>query len=152
MKKFFKEFKAFAMKGNVLDMAIGIMIGAAFGKIVSSLVNDILMPLIGLIKGGSNLSGAFYALDGNTYVTIEAAQEAGVGTLNYGLFIQTIIDFIIIALCVFLVMKVVNKLTAKPKEEAKEPRKCEFCLQVIPDEATRCPYCTSELPKPEKVK
>lgn len=150
MKNFFKEFKQFAMKGNVLDMAIGIMIGAAFGKIVSSLVNDILMPVIGLILGGVNLNGAFYALDGKHYASIEAAKEAGAGTLNYGMFFQTIIDFIIIALCVFCVMKLFNKLFPKHEEPKKEPRKCQFCFQVIPDEATRCPYCTSELNHTEK--
>ncbi|MDY6072582.1 MAG: large conductance mechanosensitive channel protein MscL [Eubacteriales bacterium] len=149
MKKFFTEFKEFAMKGNVLDMAIGVMVGAAFGKIVSSLVNDILMPLIGIILGGINLKGAFYALDGKTYASIDAAKAAGVGTLNYGIFVQTIIDFVIIAFCIFSVMKVVNKLFEKPKPVEKEPRKCEYCFQIIPEEATRCPYCTSELHKQE---
>lgn len=149
MKKFFKEFKEFAMKGNVLDMAIGVIIGGAFGKIVSSLVNDLLMPLIGMLLGGTNLSGAFYALDGNSYPSIEAAQTAGVGTLNYGLFIQTIIDFLIIALCIFSVLKMINKFFAKPEPEKEDPRKCDYCFMVIPDEATRCPHCTSELHKHE---
>jgi large conductance mechanosensitive channel len=149
MKKFFTDFKAFIMRGNVLDLAIGVMIGGAFASIVSSLVNDILMPVIGLISGGFNISGAFLALDGNVYASQEAAVAAGAGTLNYGMFLQKIIDFVIMALCVFLIIKLVAKLiTKKPKEPAKEPRKCPFCLGVIDDKATRCPHCTSQLDNP----
>ncbi|MGN0991806.1 MAG: large conductance mechanosensitive channel protein MscL, partial [Candidatus Ventricola sp.] len=115
MKKFFEEFKAFAMRGNVVDMAIGVIIGGAFGKITTSLVNDIFMPLLGIVTGGVNFGGLFYALDGNQYTTIEAAAEAGVATLNYGAFIQYIIDFILVAFCMFLVIKLMNGL--KKKEE-----------------------------------
>jgi large conductance mechanosensitive channel len=146
MKKFFQDFKTFVMRGNILDLAVGVMIGGAFGSIVSSLVNDILMPVIGLILGGFNVSGAFYALDGQTYASQEAAVAAGAGTLNYGVFIQKIIDFLLIALCVFLVIRFMAKLM--PKKPAKEARKCPFCLQPIDDKATRCPHCTSQLEKP----
>ncbi|MDY5731428.1 MAG: large conductance mechanosensitive channel protein MscL [Eubacteriales bacterium] len=147
MKKFLNEFKEFALKGNVMQMAIGIMIGAAFGKIVSSLVNDLLTPLIGLLLGGMNFSDLFVQLGGTTtFATIEAAKEAGVATLNYGLFIQAVIDFVIIALVIFSVLKVVNKLTPKKEEEpAKEPRLCPHCFGEVHDEATRCPHCTSQL-------
>ncbi len=152
MKKFFSDFKAFVMRGNVLDLAIGVMIGGAFASIVSSLVNDILMPVIGLISGGFNISGAFLALDGKVYASQEAAVAAGAGTMNYGMFLQKIIDFLIMALCVFLIVRLVAKLIAKkPKEPAapaKEPRKCPFCLEVIDDKATRCPHCTSQLDTP----
>ena len=110
MKKFLEEFKAFAMRGNVVDMAIGVVIGGAFGSITTSLVNDIFMPLLGVITGGINFGGLFYALDGQTYASIEAAKEAGVGTLNYGAFIQYVINFILIAFCMFIVVRLMNKL------------------------------------------
>jgi large conductance mechanosensitive channel len=150
MKQFFKDFKAFAMKGNVLDLAVGVIIGGAFGKIVASLVNDIVMPLIGLIVGNVNLAGAFYPLNGKIgeYTTIEATNKAGIGTLNYGMFLQTIIDFLLIALCIFLFIKLMARLSFKKKEEAKPSpavRLCRFCKQPVHEEATRCPHCTSEL-------
>ncbi len=141
MKQFFKDFKAFAMKGNVLDLAVGVIIGGAFGKIVTSLVNDIIMPLIGLITGNVNLAGAFIALDGK-------ATEAGTGTLNYGMFLQSVIDFLLIALSIFLFVKLIAKLSFKKKEEAKPApaaRLCRYCKQPVHEEATRCPHCTSEL-------
>ena len=147
MKKFMEEFKAFAMRGNVIDMAIGVVIGGAFGKITTSLVNDIFMPLLGILTGGVNFGGLFYALDGNQYASIEAAAEAGVGTLNYGVFIQCIIDFLLVALCMFLVIKFMNRLK-KPEPApapAKAPRLCPFCRQEVADDATRCPHCTSEI-------
>jgi large conductance mechanosensitive channel len=147
MKKFFQDFKAFALRGNVLDLAVGVIIGGAFGKIVSSLVNDLIMPLIGLLLGGFNLSGAFYALDGKTYASIAEATDAGAGTLNYGLFIQTVIDFLIVALCIFLFLRIIARILPKKKEEAPapDPRLCPFCLQPVHDKATRCPHCTSQL-------
>ena len=154
MKKFLKEFKEFAMKGNVLDMAIGVIIATAFGKIVSSLISDILMPLIGLATGGVNVSGMFAILgevpEGEVVNSLEKAAELGVATLNYGTFIQTIIDFICIALCIFIFIKLINK--TKKKEEAPAPaapttKKCPFCCSEIAIEATRCPHCTSEQPK-----
>lgn len=148
MKKFLEDFKAFAMRGNVVDMAIGVVIGGAFGKITTSLVGDIFMPLLGVITGGINFTGLFYALDGNHYPSIEAATEAGVGTLNYGMFIQNIIDFLLIALCMFLVVRLMNKFHREaPAAPAKEPRLCPFCKSEIADDATRCPHCTSILDK-----
>ena len=149
MKKFMDEFKAFAMRGNVVDMAIGVIIGGAFGKIATSLVNDIFMPILGLLTGGVNFGGLFYALDGNQYASVEAAAEAGVGTINYGAFVQYIIDFILVAFCMFLVIKFMNKMK-KPEPApapAKEPRLCPFCRTEIADDATRCPHCTSMLDK-----
>ena len=147
MKKFLEEFKAFAMRGNVVDMAVGVVIGGAFGSITTSLVNDIFMPLLGVITGGINFGGLFYALDGQTYASIEAAKEAGVGTLNYGAFIQYVINFILIAFCMFLVVRVMNKLK-KPEPApapAKPKRLCPYCRSEIADDATRCPHCTSML-------
>ena len=148
MKKFVDEFKAFALKGNVMDMAVGVIIGAAFGKIVTSLVNDIFMPLLGLITGGGSVSNLFVQLNKTetAYATLEAANEAGAATLNYGMFIQAVIDFFLMALCIFLFVKLISKLRKK-QEEAPAPvvRKCTFCLEPVADEATRCPHCTSEL-------
>ena len=143
MKKFLADFKTFIMRGNILDLAVGVMIGGAFSSIVSSLVNDIFMPLIGLLLGGLNISGAFFALDGQVYASKEAATAAGIGTLSYGMFLQKIIDFVIMAFCVFLVIRLMAKVM--PKKAAKESRKCPFCKQPIADDATRCPHCTSEL-------
>ena len=148
MKKFFEDFKAFAMRGNVVDMAVGVIIGGAFGKITTSLVNDIFMPLLGIVTGGVNFGGLFYALDGNHYASVEAAAEAGVGTLNYGAFIQYIIDFVLVAFCMFLVIKLMNSMKKKEEEApAKEPRLCPYCRMEIADDATRCGHCTSMLDK-----
>ena len=152
MKKFFDEFKKFCTKGNILELATGVMIGGAFTTIVNSLVNDMLMPVIGLVTGGVNLSGLFVALDGQKYVSIDAAKEAGVGTLNYGAFIQNIINFLIIAFCVFLFVKFMTKLM--PKKEAapapapapaKPARLCPYCKQPVHDEAVKCHHCASDL-------
>ena len=149
MKKVLEEFKAFAMRGNVVDMAIGVVIGGAFGSITTSLVNDIFMPLLGVITGGINFGGLFYALDGQTYASIEAAKEAGVGTLNYGAFIQYVINFILIAFCMFIVVRLMNKLKkpAPAPAPAKPKRLCPYCRSEIADDATRCPHCTSVLDK-----
>ena len=151
MSKMLKEFKDFAFKGNVVDMAVGVMIGGAFGKIVTSVVNDLFMPVLSLVTGGMDTSSLFITLGEGSFKTIEEAQEAGVATLNYGLFIQTVIDFILIALCIFGVVKLMNKF--KKKEEsapAPAPRLCPFCCQPVDDKATRCPHCTSELPVEKK--
>ena len=146
MKKFAEEFKAFVMRGNVVDLAVAVIIGGAFGKITTSLVDDIFMPLLGVITGGINFSGLFYALDGQKYASIEAATEAGVGTLNYGMFIQNIIDFLLVALCMFLMIRLFNRLHKKEEAApAKPARVCPFCKMEIADDATRCPHCTSEL-------
>ncbi len=142
-----KEFKDFAMRGNVLDMAIGIILGAAFGKIVTSFVNDMLMPPIGLLLGKVNFSDLFISLDGNTYASLAAAQEAGAATLNYGLFINTIIDFIIVAFAIFLVVRQINRMRQKPEPAPAAPttKECPYCFTTIPINATRCPNCTSQL-------
>lgn len=148
LKDTWKEFKEFAFKGNVVDMAVGIMIGAAFGKIVSSLVDDIFMPVISLFTGGTDVTKYFIALDGKSYATIEAAAEAGAAILKYGNFIATVIDFLIIAACIFIVLKLLMKLKKKEEtvEEAKEPeRLCPFCKSTVDKEATRCPHCTSDI-------
>ena len=146
MKKLFDEFKRFCTKGNILELATGVMIGGAFSSIVTSLVNDMLMPLIGLATGGVNLGGLFVALDGQKYVSIEAAKEAGVGTLNYGAFLQAIINFIIIAFCVFLFVKAMAKIMPKKQEAPKKAdRTCPFCKMVVHDEAVKCPHCASDI-------
>ncbi len=142
-----KEFREFALKGNVLDLAVGVMIGAAFGKIVTSAVNDIFMPLLSLLTGDVDFSGLFIAMDGGDYASIDVAKEVGVATFNYGAFLTAIIDFLLIALCIFLFIKLIARVQRKKKEEpaAKTPRKCPFCLTEIAEEAVRCPHCTSML-------
>ena len=143
-----KEFKEFAMRGNVLDMAIGIIIGAAFGKIVTSFVSDILTPPIGKLTGNMDFSNLFIALSTDSYQTIEAAKEAGVATINYGMFINTVIDFTIVAFAIFMLVKQVNRLKKAPAPTAPtEPteKECQFCASQIPIKATRCPHCTSQL-------
>ena len=143
-----KEFKEFAFKGNVIDLAVGVMIGAAFGKIVTSVVNDIFMPLLSPLTGSLDFSSLFVAMDGNTYATLAKAQEAGAATLNYGAFITTVIDFLIIALCIFLFVRLISKLQRKEAEvpaAQPEARKCPFCQSEISVLATRCPHCTSIL-------
>jgi large conductance mechanosensitive channel len=151
MKKFLDDFKKFALRGNVIDLAVGVIIGAAFGKIVTSLVNDIFMPLISLLAGGVSFTDKFIVLKGGaaTYNTLADAQAAGVATLNYGLFIQAIIDFILMALCVFIFVKLISKLHKKeaPAPAAPAPRLCPYCVQPVDAKATRCPHCTSELKK-----
>lgn len=151
MGKLIKEFKEFAVKGNVVDMAVGVMIGGAFGKIVTSLVNDMFMPVLSLITGGMDTSSLFVALGPGEFKTIEEAQAAGVSTLNYGLFIQTIIDFLLIAVCIFAFVKLISKMHKKEETApAPAPRLCPFCLQPVDDKATRCPHCTSQLPEGKK--
>jgi len=142
-----KEFKEFAMRGNVLDMAIGIIIGAAFGKIVSSFVADIVMPPLGMLMGQVDFSQLFIALNGQHYDTLAAAKEAGVATLNYGLFVNTILDFLIVAFAVFLLVRAVNSAKRKQEAAPAEPttKKCPRCLFEIPIAATRCGYCTTDV-------
>ena len=146
----FKEFKEFAMKGNVMDLAIGVIIGAAFGKIVTSLINDVLMPVIGLLMGKIDFSNLFFNLSGGTFATLAEAKKAGAATLNYGLFINALIDFLIIALVIFMMVKRVNKLRKPaPVAAAAAPttKECPFCFTMVPIKAIRCPACTSELKK-----
>lgn len=146
MKKLFSDFKDFCSRGNILELATGVMIGGAFSTIVTSLVNDLLMPVIGLITGGVNLSGLFLALDFQSYPTAEAAKAAGVGTLNYGAFLQNVINFLIIAFCVFLLVKAMAKLLPAKKEAPKEPdRLCPYCQTAVPKDAVKCPHCTSDI-------
>jgi large conductance mechanosensitive channel len=140
-----KEFRAFAMRGNVIDLAIGIIIGTAFGKIITSLVNDIIMPPIGLALGSMDFSSLFIDISGKGFATLAAAKDAGAATINYGLFLNTVIDFIIVAFVIFLLVRQMNKLFPKPAETPPAVRDCPFCLSSIPLKATRCPHCTSEL-------
>lgn len=141
-----KEFRDFAMRGNVVDLAIGIIIGGAFGKIVTSLVNDILMPPLGLLLGRVDFSSLFISLSGKTYDSIATAKAAGAATLNYGIFINNVIDFLIVAFAVFLLMRQVNRLMPKPvPAPAPATKDCPYCLTAIPAKATRCPACTSAL-------
>ena len=147
MKKFMAEFKKFALKGNMIDLAVGVIIGGAFNGLVTSLVNDIIMPALSIFTGKMDFANWFLALDGNTYETIEAAKEAGVATINYGNFISGIINFIIMAFVVFMMVKAINKMK---KDEPAAPaapttKKCPFCKTDIPLEATKCPHCTSTL-------
>ena len=143
----FKEFKEFAMRGNVLDMAIGIIIGAAFGRIISSIVNDILMPPIGLLLGKVDFSNLFVNLSGGSFPSMAAAKAAGAATINYGLFLNTVIDFLIVAFVIFLLIKQVNRFNRKPAAEQVTPttKDCPYCYSTIPIRASRCPHCTSEI-------
>jgi large conductance mechanosensitive channel len=142
----FKEFKTFIMRGNVLDLAIGVIIGGAFGKIVASLVADILNPIIGLALGKIDFSNLFVALNGQHYATIADAKKAGAPTLNYGLFINAVIEFLIVAFVIFLVVKQVNRFMPKPAPPpAPATKACPECLSTIPAGAKRCPQCTSVL-------
>jgi large conductance mechanosensitive channel len=145
-----KEFREFAMRGNVVDMAVGIIIGAAFGAIVKSLVDDVLMPVLGLITGGADFTNLFIVLrEGTTpaasYDTLQAAQEAGAITINYGVFSNALVTFIFVAFAVFLLVRAINRL--RREEAAAEPttKPCTFCATDVPIAATRCPHCTSQL-------
>ncbi|MBR1900223.1 MAG: large conductance mechanosensitive channel protein MscL [Lachnospiraceae bacterium] len=140
-----KEFKEFIMRGNVMDMAVGVIVGGAFSAIVNSLVNDILMPVISLATGKIDFSNLFIALDGGEYASLAAAQEAGAAVFAYGAFIQAIIQFLIIAFCIFMVVKGMNKLRKPEPEAAPTTKVCPFCKNEVPLEATRCGFCTSEL-------
>jgi len=139
------EFREFAVKGNVVDMAVGIIIGVAFGKIVTSLVNDILMPPIGLLIGNVDFTNLYITLSGGQYPSLSEAQAAGAVTINYGLFLNTIIEFIIVAFAIFVMVRQINRL--KRKEEAAPPntKECPFCKSDISIKAVRCPHCTSAL-------
>jgi large conductance mechanosensitive channel len=144
----FKEFRDFAVKGNLLDLAVAFILGAAFGAVITSLVKDILMPPIGLILGRVDFGNLFLALDGQTYASLKAAQDAGAPTINYGLFITTLINFIIIAFVMFLMVRAANRFKQKSLPEgAPSTKECPYCYSTIPTKATRCPECTSELAK-----
>jgi len=142
-----KEFKEFALRGNVLDMAVGIIIGAAFGKIVSSFVSDILMPPVGLLVGKVDFSSLFIDLSGNTHPTLAAAKAAGAATINYGLFLSIVLDFLIVAFVIFLLIKQVNRMGRQPEAPPAAPttQACPHCFSNIHLKATRCAYCTSAI-------
>jgi len=141
------DFKKFIMRGNVMDMAVGIIIGAAFGKIVTSLVNDILMPPLGLVLGHVDFSNLFINLSGTHYATVADAKKAGAATLNYGLFLNTVIEFVIVGFAVFLLIKWVSHMMPAPAPAPAPPpsKECTYCKMSIPAGAVRCPNCTSEL-------
>jgi large conductance mechanosensitive channel len=141
----FKEFKEFIMRGNVLDLAVAVIIGAAFGRIVTSFVNDIIMPPIGIAMGKVDFSNLFIDLSGANHPTLAAAKAAGAATINYGVFLNTIIDFLIVAAAIFLVVRQANKFKAKPVPAAITTKDCPFCATAIPIPAKRCPNCTSQL-------
>ena len=142
----FKEFKEFAIRGNVLDLAVGIVIGAAFGQIVNSFVQDILMPPVGRLLGHVDFSNLFVSLSGVHYDTLAAAKAAGAATINYGLFINTVINFLIVAFAIFLLIRQVNRWAPKPAPApAPATRECPYCLSAIPAKATKCAHCTAEL-------
>jgi large conductance mechanosensitive channel len=140
-----KEFKDFIMKGNVIDLAVAVIIGIAFGAIVSSLVNDIIMPVIGQLTGKINFTDLFINLSGGSYPTLAAAKAAGAATINYGVFINAIINFLIVAFVIFLVVRQINKMKKAPAPAAPTTKDCPYCFTQIPIPATRCPNCTSDL-------
>ena len=140
-----KDFREFAMRGNVIDLAVAVVIGAAFGKIIGSLVDDVLMPPLGLLLGQVDFSDLYLNLTGATYSSLAAAKEAGAATINYGVFINNVIGFLIIAVAVFVLVRVVNRLKQAPSPLPPETRPCPFCLTAIPRKATRCPACTSQV-------
>ncbi len=141
------EFKKFAMRGNVLDLAIGVIIGGAFGKIVTSLVNDIIMPPIGLLLGRVNFSNLFLNLSGTRYASLAEAQAAGAATINYGVFLNTVLDFLIVAVVIFVLVRQINRLQRPKPAPPAEPttKECPYCCSTIPIKAIRCPQCTSPL-------
>jgi large conductance mechanosensitive channel len=140
-----KEFKEFAIRGNVLDMAIGIIIGAAFGKIITSFVGDILMPPIGLLLGKLDFSSLYLNISGKSYDTLAAARAAGAATINYGVFLNGVIDFLIVVFFVFLLVRQVNRWKGPLPAAAPSTKDCSYCYTAVPLKATRCPHCTSEL-------
>jgi large conductance mechanosensitive channel len=140
-----KEFKAFAMRGNVMDMAVGIIIGAAFGRIITSLVSDILMPPIGRILGKVDFSSLFVNISGRSYATLAEAKAANAATINYGVFVNTMIDFLIVAFVIFLLVRQINRWNRPAPAPEATTKDCPYCISAIPIKATRCPNCTSEL-------
>ena len=137
-----KEFKEFAVRGNMVDLAVAVVLGAAFGAVVASLVKDILMPPIGKLVGGVDFAELFVALDGRSYPSLKAAKDAGAATINYGVFVNTVISFVIVAFALFLVVKSVNRLRGPAAATTKD---CAYCAMAVPLKATRCPHCTSAL-------
>ena len=144
--KLLHQFREFAYRGNVIDLAVGVIIGAAFGKIVTSLVKDIVMPPIGMLLGGIDFSEFYVNLSGTHYASLAEAQKAGAATINVGFFINTVIEFLIIAFAIFLMLRVINQLKAEPPPPTPTTKDCPYCLTRIPLKATRCAACTSDLP------
>ena len=146
MKKTLEEFRTFIMRGNVIDLAVGIIIGGAFGKIVTSLVNDILMPPVGLLLGKVDFSNLFLSLSGQHFASLAEAQKAGAPTLNYGIFINQIINFSIVGFVIFLLIKQINRMQKPlPAPAAPATKSCKYCCSNVPVKAVRCPQCTSQL-------
>jgi large conductance mechanosensitive channel len=143
-----KEFREFIARGSVLDLAIGVIIGAAFGKIVTSLVDDIIMPPIGLLLGRVDFTNLFIDLSGQSYPSLETAKAAGAPTINYGVFLNTLIQFVIIAFVLFMIIRQANRLKRTEEPPAPTTRDCPYCLEAIPLKATRCAHCTSDLTAP----
>ena len=142
----FKEFRDFAVRGNVIDLAVGVIIGAAFGKIVSSLVSDVIMPPIGMLIGRVDFKNLFVSLNREPYASLADAQKAGAPTINYGIFVNTVIEFLIVAFVVFLIVRQINRMApAPPTAPADPPKTCPFCASSIPLAALRCPFCTSDV-------
>ena len=141
----FKEFKEFAMRGNVVDMAVGIIIGAAFGRIISSLVNDVIMPPIGLLLGKVDFSKLFINLSGTPYATFADAKNAGAPVIAYGAFLNSVLDFVIVAFVIFLLIRQMNKLKKQPEAAPATTKECPYCVSVVPLKATRCGHCTAQL-------
>jgi large conductance mechanosensitive channel len=145
MSAVLKEFKKFAMKGNVIDLAVGVIIGGAFGKIVTSLVNDIIMPPIGMLLGKGMFSDLFINLSGTKYASLSEAKAAGAATINYGMFLNNIIDFLIVAFSIFIVIKQLDRFKKKEEPAKAITKECKFCYSSISIKATRCPHCTSQV-------
>ena len=143
-----KEFKAFVMRGNVLDLAVAVILGLAFGKIVTSFTNDVLMPPLGLLLGRMDMSNLFVNLSGTPYATLAEAKAAGAPTINYGLFLNAVVDFLIVAFVIFLIIRQVNRFRGPVEPEAPKTRECPECLSMVPALAHRCSACTSVLPPP----
>ncbi|RYM06231.1 large conductance mechanosensitive channel protein MscL [Sporolactobacillus sp. THM7-7] len=148
--KLFNEFKKFLARGNIIDLAVAVIVGGAFGQIVHSLVKDVVMPPIGLLLGKVDFSSLYVNLSGRHFDSLSEAQKAGAPTINYGLFLNSVINFLIIALVIFLALKLVNHVHAK-KAEAKTTKSCPFCYSEIPIQAVKCPHCTSDLPESAKT-
>lgn len=141
-----KEFKAFILRGNVIDLAIAVIIGGAFGKIITSLVSDVIMPPIGLLLGKVDFSNLYINMSGKTFTSLSEAQAAGAPTLNYGLFLNSVVNFLIMALVIFLMIRAMNRLTKKEEKPAEvTTRECPYCMTEISKKASRCPHCTSEV-------
>ncbi|HSV73163.1 MAG TPA: large conductance mechanosensitive channel protein MscL [Chthonomonadales bacterium] len=141
-----KEFREFALKGNVIDLAVGLILGAAFGRIVTSLVEDVIMPPVGLLMGRADFSSLFFDMSGGGHASLEAARQAGAAVIAYGAFINTIIAFVVVAFAMFVLVRQINRLRREPVQVAPDTRECPFCVSPIALRATRCPMCTAEMP------